>query len=265
MATQKDLLAKAHAALPRWRAVCSWLAVVISLAGCTTKGEEQQAGIEWSSGLNLGGEPPANLQEWRRALSTPWMINGETISFGVGNGRNEATVHSCEGAFAAADQQMRVQGPDQGLLEGWTAKCFAIRTMLDGIDPERSFVKSLTLTEESVGALPVEMALVLSMDDAHRVAATKAAGGTLGDYLRNMSIQSLEDGEAAAVRNTKTGDTQFLSILARGDLDRDGVGDSLIYSANTLRGGAKATRTADLYLVSRLEPNGPLVLRRQIM
>lgn len=235
------------------------------LAGCATEGKEPATGIEWSSNLSMGDAQPSSLEGWTRALSAPWTMSGQPIRFPVSNGASQMVVSDCMDAFNAAEQNMRAQEPSQGMLEGRIAKCHAIRTMLNGINPKQSLINDFLLTEETVGELPVEMAVVLSKDDATKVALIKSAGGSLGDYLQNVTIRSAGNGEGVVIKDEQTGDIQFLSVLASGDFDKDGFGDLLIYSASTIKGGARAASVANLYLISRTEPNGPLVLRRKIV
>lgn len=119
------------------------------------------------------------------------------------------------------------------------------------------------LDEKHVRSLPVGMAFVVSPDDERKLASITSSGGTLGDFLGSVKLQTLgEPGDRRVVVRDGGGGSQWFSVLAEGDFDHDGVNDLLISSFNAMSGGSY--RSAHLSIVSRLKAEGPLVLRGEV-
>ena len=219
-------------------------------------------GVKWYAGLKLGDFQASSVAAWRDALSQPWRLGNEPVSFSVSNSSNHAVVDRCDKLFPAVADGMRASGPDQAIFEGWTIKCEAVRILVDGAVPQKNFVDDFSLNETGIRALPIGMAFVVSPDDERKSASIQSKGGTLGGFLGDVKLEALgkPDNRRTVVRDD-SGASQLLSILAEGDFDHDGINDLLISSSNSMRGGSY--HAAHLYIVSRLEAGGPLVLRRK--
>lgn len=120
------------------------------------------------------------------------------------------------------------------------------------------------MDEATVKALPIEIAFIISRDDKTEVEAIKSRGGTLGDMLGGATITPVAnfEGNAVQIRTSKTGKARFLSLLAEGDFDHDGFDDILLYAGDSMIGGTYSA--SNLYIVSRVRKNGPLVLRSEL-
>lgn len=220
--------------------------------------------VEWP-GLTLGDFSADSIEEWRDALSEPWTLGGESITFSVGSGNDRRSVGSCGELFAATNLNPRTTGgPDRAIVKAWLANCRAIQILVGGISPATSFIEDFGLDEASVKALPVGTAFVVSRDDKAKVEAIKSKGGTLGDMLGGATITPVanSEGNAVQIRDSKTGKARFLSLLAEGDFDHDGFDDVLLYAGGSMIGGTFSA--SNLYIVSRVQNNGPLVLRSQL-
>ena len=106
------------------------------------------------------------------------------------------------------------------------------------------------------------MAFQVSRDDQRKVAAIESAGGSLGKYLGSATMKRSGEADDPRMILRDAGATQRLSLLARGDIDHDGIDDLLISTSNSLTDGSY--HAAHLYVVSRLSDGGPMVLRETL-
>lgn len=233
------------------------LSFLLALPACSAPSVQ---GVKWYAGLKLGDFQASSIAAWRDALSKPWRLGNEPVSFPVSNGGDQVVVDRCEKLFPAVTNGMRASGPDQAIFEGWTIKCEAVRLLVDGTSPQKDFIGDFPMDEKHVRSLPVGMAFAVSPDNERKVASIKSSGGTLGDFIGNVKLQALgESGDRRVVLRDGSGGSQLLSVLAEGDFDHDGVNDLLVASNNSMSGGSY--HAAHLYIVSRLASGGPLVLR----
>lgn len=222
-----------------------------------------QSGVTWQ-GLELGDFSASSIDGWREALSESWTLGGEAIFFTVGSGSDRRDIRTCEQLLATAELHLQMAGSDRRIIRGWRAKCKAVRAVVEGISPQKSFIGDFALDKTSVKALPAGTAFIVSRDDKARVEQVRSRSGTLGDLLGGATINPVTGAEVGVVqvRNDTTGKRRFLSFLAQGDFDRDGFDDLLLYASGSMAGGSYSA--SSVYIVSRLEKGGPLVLRGKL-
>lgn len=244
------------------RGVGSFALLVFQLA-LPVHAVQSAPSVKWHTGLKLGDARASSMAGWRDALLQPWHLGNDPVSFSVSNGSNHVVVDRCDKLVPAVASGMRADGLDQAVFEAWAVRCEAVRLLINGVAPQMDFIGDFFLNEKGVGALPIGMAFVVSPDDERKFASIKSRGGTLGNFLGNVTLQAVGDPGQYQVmlRNNNNGASQLLSVLAEGDFDHDGINDLLISSSNAMRDGSY--RAAHLYIVSRLEADGPLIPRRK--
>lgn len=239
--------------------------LVLALFAFPACSAEQPAGVKPYSGLELGDVSASSSKQWQLLLSEPWKLGGDPVTLSVSNqGSVVASVDSCTKLFEAVDKNMQAEGPDKAIFDGWAVQCYAVRALVAATVPKNNFVGSFSLDEKGIKALPVGLALQISRDDERKVASITSKGGTLGSFFGSMTLKLLgkaEDREVI-VQDDSSGTSQLLSVLAEGDFDHDGINDLLISSEDSMTGGSYSA--AHLYVVSRLDRGGPLVLREQL-
>lgn len=237
------------------------LLFLCALPACST---EPRAGVRSYEGLSLGDAAASTSSQWQDLLTQPWRLGGDLVSISVRkDGSAPVVVDRCTTLFDAVDQGMRTGGFDQAIFEAWTVDCEAVRALVGASSPKQDYLGKFLLDEKLIRALPAELAFQISRDDERKVASIKSHGGSLGEFLGKVTLKALgppEDREM--IVRDDSGGSQLLSVLAEGDFDHDGINDVLISSSNSVTGGSY--HAVYLYVVSRLERNGSLVLRQQL-
>lgn len=235
------------------------LTLLLISANCLAAGA---AGIKWYAGISLGDVRRPTVETWRESLSQPWRLGGDPVVFSMRSHGKPLTVDRCSALFVALDKGHKVWGADRAIFDGWAVRCIAVRAVVNAASPRQSHVASFRLDEKGARALPVELAFQISRDDERKMSLIKSAGGSLGNYLGSATMKMMEKSEEWRMIVRDANGVQWLSVLAEGDFDHDGIDDLLVSSSNSVTGGSY--NDAHLYIVSRLNDGGPMVLRETL-
>jgi len=115
------------------------------------------SGVKWYAGLDLGDFQGQSIVAWREALSRPWRLGGEPVTFMVGNGGDRTMVDRCDKLFPAVDAGLRADGTDQAIFEGWVVGCEAVRLLVDAATTQSDSMGDFPLDEKHVCSLPAGM------------------------------------------------------------------------------------------------------------
>jgi len=215
--------------------------------------------VTWDSSLVVGGASAGSQVGLRDLLTRRWQVGDEAIVFDVRNSEGlTMVVDDCDALFKADAEGMQpVAYPDFKQYRAWAVRCYSVRAVSQASDAAKSFVDSFAMDEAHIRQLPVELAVVISRDDEREVQRIARAGGRLGDYLGNASIQIESPGPLrGAMIKDVSGGTEGLRWLASGDFDHDGTGDLLISTYSTVAGGSYESQ--GLYVVGRESEGAPM-------
>ncbi len=208
--------------------------------------------IWWSPSLGIEG-----LDDVEKRLEDPaWFGGGIPIYKGEGVKRNEAIADSCEslnrllreGYYARITHSSRV-------VRYHSAKCRAMRMLLDAKPAKTSFVRNFTLDAHSLSHLPAMVYPTSGCDFLCRqfVANERRISWNRFAVSKTISTESVSEHELKVLTETKS---LTLKLMARADFTGDGLEDLLLWvNVGATEGTWGTTRN---YLLTRDTPNGVL-------
>lgn len=259
------------------RAACSVLAVTgFALVFAATACAQNGIPVTWSPALGVNQVHPESLNDVAALLTKKWTIalKDQTITERIkvhGSGSESMMVDSCKKVFMADKKGLGSARSyrQTKVYRSWAAPCYALRALGRATPAQRSFVKGFVLDAEQVKALPVAMAPAISSSDRRKMAKIRDAGGTLGDYIGDKSVEVEANKQGGAfgtvtVRGSDGG--QSIQLLAKGDFNHDDIEDLLLSTYVWVTGGSPGGSYAahGLFVVSRMGKGGPLKVVKEI-
>lgn len=218
--------------------------------------------------------PIKDQAEWSAALHDSW---GNLDTFPMSDGSH---VNSCQQLFLANKEGLEVstkvederiekaehlqfvstQASSEKAYVLKSIGCYAAREILHAIKPKASYVTDFKMDATGARDLPAALFLVMSDFETAKVKRADVEGKTLEDIVGPKATFTAEvnpRGDAPMVRvNDGFGGIDNISLLARGDVNHDGLEDLLISISSTVVGGSYTAN--DLYVVTRLGPHAPM-------
>ncbi|WP_157619076.1 hypothetical protein [Skermanella stibiiresistens] len=221
---------------------------LVWLGAVTASGHADDRGVNpiWISPV-LELEPDRPLSA---VLDAPWEDAFDVI-IDLGAGQTRDTIRTCADYIrlgpavvgAGSDQEYRV-------LRSTGTRCAALDLIGRAKPAERSFVKDFRFDKVAAHDLPPALALAVSPDEERRVKRAAAAGGSILDVDRSITLHGLDTGSAELrAKDWKA----RLAVLARGDFDGDGIEDMLVRRDASKTGGTYAS--SDLFVLTRTTPS----------
>jgi hypothetical protein len=202
--------------------------------------------VRWTSALALN-----SLEEIDQRLATPWEYPLDVSRF---SGKLEkAVIANCLSYFDLTRQGFESTPFTYQLVLG--ADCHALRALSQAVSAQRTHLAGLQLDEKVINDLPPDLSLVLSKDDARKVAAAHKEGRSWREFqpitrvTRENSHTMLVEGHGWKVR---------MEIYAFGDFNGDGVEDILVKTHGWLTEGTYAATR--LLVLTRFQDSGRLHL-----
>lgn len=135
--------------------------------------------------------------------------------------------------------------------------CYAVRLVASAGSGRIQPLRSFPLNEEWIAALPVELAPVTSTKERERILqSTKHQ--TWSDASQIVSVDDQDVGRA--VVETPSG-SQDINVLATGDLNKDGVEDTLVSVTTSMSEGSYAV--TQLFLLTRRDNSDSLQVAKE--
>lgn len=175
-------------------------------------------------------------------------------SFVVSNGSQTTVVTSCRSLLDLPDAY-EPAAPEFEIFQGRKVRCRALALVANAMPARTSFVRGFVLDDRAPGRLPAGLAMNISPDDEQRIAEATKLGQRWRD-LEEVELASQTSREEATYADETS--KQSLAILARGDLNGDGLDDLLVLSEGRLpEGSYEATR---LFVVTQTAESSQLML-----
>ena len=202
--------------------------------------------VRWTSALALN-----SLEEIDQALAAPWEY---PLDVRQRSGKRErAVITNCLSYFDLTRQGFESVPFASQLVLG--ADCHALRVLSKAVPARQSHVAGFQLNEKVIDALPPDLSLVVSNDDARKVAVANEKGLSWREFqpitrvTPENSYTVLVEGQGWRVR---------MKIYAYGDFTDDGVEDILVTTHGWLTEGTYATTR--LLALTRFQDGGRLHL-----
>lgn len=215
-------------------------------------------------GLSLGAASATDTHGWRMLLDRPWRIGDEAVRIEVGDRTHGARrIGTCSALFRADAEGLSVRNAlDAVIYRARATDCYAVRATGRARASQRSFVADFAMDPAQARTLPVRLAFAISPDEERRVARIRRRGGDLGDFIGTARIEPAAVSAPGVRIDDRSGGTQRMRLLARGDFDGDGTEDLLIATDQHVAGGSY--RSFGLFVVTRTAAGAPLKLVRKI-
>ncbi len=202
--------------------------------------------VRWTPALALN-----SLEEIDQRLAAPWEYPLE-VSRRSGQPK-KAVITNCLSYFDLTRQGFEATPFTSQLLLG--ADCHALKALSKARPAQHTHLARFQLDEKVINDLPPDLSLVLSKDDARKVAAANKAGLSWREFqpITRVTLENsytmLIEGDGWRVR---------MKIYAFGDFNDDGLEDILATTQAWLTEGTYATTR--LLVLTRLQDGGRLHL-----
>ncbi len=225
------------------------VATVLVLVGWSAvrhaRGETALA-VRWTSALAL-----SSLEEIDQRLVALWEYPLELRR--VSGQRQTAVITNCQSYFDLTRQGFTSTPIKYQLVLG--ADCHALRALRQATPARRTHLAGFHLKEAVLNDLPPDLSLVISNDDARKVAAANQKGLSWREFEPIKRI-TLEKGQAMRVEGDGWG--VRITVYAFGDFTADGLEDLLVKTDAWLQAGSYATTR--LLLLTRRQAGARLDL-----
>ncbi len=163
-------------------------------------------------------------------------------------GSNRRSVASCEQAFTAESRSLTPLRPAEfSAYRHALLQCRALGMAARLQAHRESFIGHLTLDKQLARRLPPSLAFTASVSEAERQRRNTALR-FWADVTAIKSVNPLSEHESEYIVD---GGSQTVTLLARGDMNADGIEDVLLRVVNATAGGSY--RASHLFLITRAD------------
>lgn len=239
--------------------VCVLLAMVPAACG-TSSATRDRHDVEWLAGADANTATRTGIEQ---LLSEPWPDAIEVRSQSADTDQPPVLLASCRDYLDVADLEVRPFAGGGGMFAIFQAhalECQALALTRDARPAAVSHLRTLAFDETLPDHVPWQVAMIVSSAEAGRIAAARPRAS-----WRQVLFDPLTEVSSCGPHCGHYGDPvqeQWVSLVARGDFDGDGIEDLLLRSSDAAKGGSY--RAVRMLLVTRREPGGRVEVIREL-
>lgn len=189
-------------------------------------------------------DEPLSQSHLNEQLSKQWSFSIDVSSADVGD---PFSVSSCEDYFRANGAEP-VKPSEYPVYNALGKRCLAAQWIVNMTPAEQSGVENISMDRALVDSLPKELAFMVSETERQRLMEDQS----IETWADALEVEHIESPAPSELTVHLPAARQELVLLARGDLNGDGVDDFLLKVKNySLEGTYSAV---NLFVVTRLLP-----------
>lgn len=183
-------------------------------------------------------------------LIAPWSLMIPVLSK---DGSQQFVVSSCLQALSAAQQGISPDNPVAfPQFRFGVVQCMAIQLAQEMQPASQSYFGAKVVEQDFLNQMPASSAFVVTEQDAFKARTAKSSAADISPVNRFQPY-----GDYRATFDLGFG-SQSITVLARGDVNHDGIDDALLQVVNTEYSGSY--RLTFLFIVTKQDKNAPIQL-----